>query len=433
MAETVGRPLWDMKPLEGADRHLKNLGKRFNWRFLRKIHKKFKKTWGSRYLFYIPFPMRRKGRKQMNESTMNNTCMYDEVEEVRNLNKVEGFDPKRYMRLIQNEGQAGRYYLDVAYRKLWFRLRYPEGKIVKKILKLTEQVAIVEARVYLNRNDNEDNFISNALAQKYMTADDQLGNKFVELAETAAVGRALSDAGFGLQFADRERDNDPEVTEAPFDPQMVAGTESVLSEGTYMDSALQEDATSNGEIIQEGTLSGQYGIGEYIPMPQNMGQAVGMTSAIQQVGTTPAVARQMVQGTAQQSIQAQQPVQGMPPAIQNSRMAQSLAQGGMAARNSSRPAAQRTGNAASTKGDNTQAVGNIHRDMPVEQIYSMLNRDSAATVVIPMGFNKGKTLGQVAIEKPASLQWYVDSYGGPDNLLRAAAKFLIDMALGQAS
>lgn len=44
-----------------------------------------------------------------------------------------------------------------------------------------------------------------------------------------------------------------------------------------------------------------------------------------------------------------------------------------------------------------------------------------------------KTLGQVAVEKPANLQWYVDSYGGPDNLLRAAAKFLIDAALGQAS
>ena len=71
--------------------------------------------------------------------------------------------------------------------------------------------------------------------------------------------------------------------------------------------------------------------------------------------------------------------------------------------------------------------------MPVEQIYSMLDRDSAAAVVIPMGYNKGKTLGQVAVEKPANLQWYVDSYGGPDNLLRAAAKFLIDMALGQAS
>ena len=63
----------------------------------------------------------------------------------------------------------------------------------------------------------------------------------------------------------------------------------------------------------------------------------------------------------------------------------------------------------------------------------MLNRDSAAAVVIPMGFNKGNTLGQVAVEKPANLQWYVDSCGGPDNLLRAAAKFLIGMASGQVS
>ena len=83
----------------------------------------------------------------MNEMTMNSACMYDEVAEIRNLNRVEGFDPRKYMRLIQNEGQAGKYYLDVAYRKLWFRLRYPEGKIVKKILKLTEQVAIVEASI----------------------------------------------------------------------------------------------------------------------------------------------------------------------------------------------------------------------------------------------------------------------------------------------
>ena len=389
----------------------------------------------------------------MNEMTMNNTCMYDEVEEIRNLNKVEGFDPRKYMRLIPNEGQTAKYYLDVAYRKLWFRLRYPEGKIVKKILKLTEQVAIVEARVYLNRNDDEDNFISNALAQKYMTADGQFGNKFVELAETAAVGRALSDAGFGLQFADREGDIDPEVTEAPFDPQMIAGMVDTLPEGTYMDSALQEDAAGDGETLQDETFPGQYGIEEYIPMPEDVGQAMGMTPAMQQTGAGPA-ARQAAQGTAlaaaqgrqvqqpaqaqqpqqaQRPTQAQQPVQGMTPAMQNNQAAQTPAQGGTAAKNASRPAAQKAENTASAKGGNAQAAGGIRRDMPVEQIYSMLNRDSAAAVVIPMGFNKGKTLGQVAVEKPANLQWYVDSYGGPDNLLRAAAKFLIDAALGQAS
>ena len=378
----------------------------------------------------------------MNEMTMNSACMYDEVAEIRNLNRVEGFDPRKYMRLIQNEGQAGKYYLDVAYRKLWFRLRYPEGKIVKKILKLTEQVAIVEARVYLNRNDHEDNFISNALAQKYMTADGQFGNKFVELAETAAVGRALSDAGFGLQFADREGDMDPEVTEAPFDAQMVAGMGGMLPEGTYMAPALQEGAADDGGTMQDEIFPGQYGIEEYIPMPEEVGQAMGMPPAMQQAapaasgqvaqgtapaaarqaaqgtapaaarqvaqGTAPAAARQAAQGTAPAAAQTQQPSQGITPAMQNNQAAQTPAQGGTAAQNANRPAAQKAGNtagrnAASAKGGNAQAAGGIRRDMPVEQIYPMLNRDSAAAVVIPMGYNKGKTLGQVAVEKPANL------------------------------
>ena len=358
----------------------------------------------------------------MGELTANTAYMYDEVEGIRNLNKVEGFDPRKYMRVIQQEGQAGKYYLDVAFRKLWFRLKYPEGKIVKKILKLTDQVAIVEARVYLNRNDAEENFISNALAQKYMTADGQFGNKFVELAETAAVGRALSDAGFGLQFADKEEDIDPEVTEAPFDPQMILSGNSTDNE-TFGEMLSGEDI--EGEtILPDENIPGQYGIEEYIPMPEEVGQAMGMTPAMQQAGAVPKAAGQTAQGAAptasrqtaqqQQSAQAQQPVQGMTPAMQN------------------RQGAQKPGNTASAKGANAQAAGSIRKDMPVEQIYSMLNRDSAAAVVIPMGFNKGKTLGQVAVEKPANLQWYVDSYGGPDNLLRAAAKFLIDAALGQA-
>ncbi len=401
----------------------------------------------------------------MDGMTMNSTCMYDEVAEIRNLNKVEGFDPRRYMRLIQKEGQAGKYYLDVAYRKLWFRLRYPEGKIVKKILKLTEQVAIVEARVYLNRNDDEDKFISNALAQKYMTADDQFGNKFVELAETAAVGRALSDAGFGLQFADREGDMDPEVTEAPFEAQMLAGTGGALPEGAYTDSGFSGSVADGGtgeENLQEDAFPGQYGIEEYIPMPEEVGQAMGMTPAMQQAGAATPAAGQMQaasSGPAQgrqrqqspqglQNAQAQQPgrqpVQGMTPAMQNGQASQKPAQGNAApgnprtaAANASRPTAQNAGNtaarnAAPAKGGSSQEAGAIRRDMPVEQIYSLLTRESAAAVVIPMGFNKGKTLGQVAVEKPANLQWYVDSYGGPDNLLRAAARFLIDMALGQA-
>lgn len=75
----------------------------------------------------------------------------------------------------------------------------------------------------------------------------------------------------------------------------------------------------------------------------------------------------------------------------------------------------------------------IRKDMPLEQIYSLLTPETAAAVVINIGFNKGKTLGQLAVEKPASLDWYVNAYEGPDNLLRAAAKYLMDAALQKAS
>ena len=371
----------------------------------------------------------------MGETTANAAYMYDEVEEIRNLNKVEGFDPRRYMRIIGQEGQAGKYYLDVAFRKLWFRLKYPEGKIVKKILKLTDQIAIVEARVYLHRNDSEENFIANALAQKYRTEDGQFGNKFVELAETAAVGRALSDAGFGLQFADKEEDIDPEVTEAPFDAQMILSGNGI--DGGVSGEMLSGEDMENSAALPDENFPGQYGMEDFIPLPEEVVQAMGMTPAMSQNGGMAQQGQprnnQQQQSRPQQNqpqrngAQQSQPRQNQ----QQSNQSQPKPAQAPAAKAAPQPGRQAAGSVPAAK--NAQSAANIKKDMPVEQIYSMLDRDSAAAVVIPMGFNKGKTLGQVAVEKPANLQWYVDSYGGPDNLLRAAAKFLIDMALGQAS
>ena len=350
----------------------------------------------------------------MSEMVLNGTCMYDEVEEVSNLNKVKGFDPRKYMRLIAKEGQPGRYYLDVAYRKLWFRLCFPEGKIVKKLIKLTDNVAIVEARVYLNRNDAEDNFISNALAQKYQSSDEQFGNKYVELAETAAVGRALSDAGFGLQFADKEEDFDPEVTEAPIDGQIMNGG-SMLPEGTYM----EEELCSAGSYGQDevpfdnDTLPGQYGIDEYIPTPEQVGAAILQMAAppAQQMQAAP------VQNTAPQpQMPAASPARSQTPAMQAP----------TASQRTQAPAA------AQKKAAPANGLNGISKDMPVDKIMKRLTRETAAAVVVSVGFNKGKTMGQVAVEKPENLEWYVKSYGGPDNLLRAAAKYLMEMAFAQA-
>lgn len=332
----------------------------------------------------------------MNE--INNISAMYEVEKVKSLNHVEGFDPRKYMRQIQKDGQPIKLYLDVAYRKLWFRLCHPEGKIVKKILKLTDQLAIVEARVYLHHNDPEDNFIANALAQKYMTADEQFGSKFVELAETAAVGRALSDAGFGLQFADQECDFDPEVTEAPIEQQILNGESGIMHVESYMDEAGEEIAAEVDESIP-----GQCSIEEYIPTPEEVVQ--NMKQKETEAPTTKQASAQSSQESAHADSKENAVKQSAPQARRNS---------------------------ASAAGNNKPA-GEIKTDMPAEEIYALLDRNKAAGVVVPIGFNKGKTLGQVAMEKPANLEWYANSYNGPNNLLRAAAKYLLDTALGMAS
>lgn len=140
--------------------------------------------------------------------------LYDRSEAVAALNRVEGFNPMELARTLTKEGQEDQLYLDVKYRKLWFRLVYPLGKIVSSIRSFTENMAIVEARIYLDKCDAEENYIANAFSQKFRTNDPNFGDKFLEMAETAAVGRALSDAGFGLQFADVGEADDPMQVDA---------------------------------------------------------------------------------------------------------------------------------------------------------------------------------------------------------------------------
>lgn len=316
------------------------------------------------------------------------TYMYEQETAVAALHQVEGFDPRKFMRLIQKEDQSSRYYLDVAYRKLWFRLCYPEGKIVKTIRSITAQMAIVEARVYLNKNDPDDSYVANAFAQKFRE-DSEIGQKYVELAETAAVGRALSDAGFGLQFADREKEMDPEVTEAPIDEEVMAGTP-ICPEN------IPEEVfgSSVGEPLMEDMIPGQCGIEDYIPMPDAvMRVAEASKEEVQQPKA------------ALQPKAAPQPTKKSEQTPQEQFMQNNVA---------------------------PESTVGITRDMPVNDIYGKLTRDLAVKVVVSAGCYKGKTLGQIAVEKPGSLQWYVDSYKGPDNLLRAAAKYLLDQALAPA-
>lgn len=272
-----------------------------------------------------------------------NETLYNNFEVVKELNRVDGFDPTKVMRRIVEPMEDGtsseRCYLDVAYRKLWFRLKYPQGAIKKFVCEITDQFAIVEAKVYLDRSDPADNYIANAIVKRYFNPEDKLGDKYLELAETAAVGRALADAGFGIQFADSSESMDPNVVDTPVG----------LPQGVKVN-------TITGEVMQT-------------PQP-----------------TAPAAANAETKNMA-----AQTPVNPQNPIPVNPSPAFTM-------------------------------------EMPMEAIMPMMTLDYATRFIVDCGVYKGKTLGQVAMEKPSALEWYVNSYKGKNNILRAAAKFLLDRA-----
>ncbi|MGE9942297.1 hypothetical protein ACQRBH_12065 [Bariatricus sp. SGI.161] len=311
------------------------------------------------------------------------SILYDKSEAVAALNRVEGFNPVELARRLEKEGQEDQLYLDVKYRKLWFRLVYPMGKIISIVRSFSENAALVEARIYLDKCDAEDNFIANAFSQKFRSEDPNFGAKFLELAETAAVGRALSDAGFGLQFADVGEENDLEQVDAG-----IQITQSSQNSGTvqspYSGNRADYQSTENTYQQTERQMTG----GSIPPMQTQSGM---MGQFFQQAQANGSIIGQ----PSMQNTYGQQP------------------------------------------GMNSMAVGTaenaIDGSLPVEELLQHMTYEQAVQVVIPgKGKYGGKTMGQVAKESPQSLEWFARSYSGNNNAVSAAAKFLLNKALPMA-
>ena len=279
-----------------------------------------------------------------------NEAIINEMTAISELNRVDGFDPSKFMRKLTEVDENGqpseRMYLEVAYRKLWFRLKHPEGAIRKFIREVNDQFAIMEARVYLDRRDPEESYIANAIVKRYFHPEDKLGDKYLEIAETAAVGRALADAGFGIQFTDSSENPESGVVDSPIGVPYGMGVNTITGEVMHTPQTPAPAAAND------------------VP------NSVSMAAPIPQV----------------------QPVQTAP---------------------QTQPA---------------PAVPAFTPEMSVEQILPMMTMQFAINYEVDCGVFKGKRLGQVAQETPQSLEWYVTSYRGKNNVLRAAAKYLLDKA-----
>lgn len=129
--------------------------------------------------------------------TADSAMLYNTHPVVSELNRVKGFDPLRFLKATP-EGPK----LELKYKKIWFRLKYPQGRFKYSALKITDQLAIIEARVYFDKNDPEPKAAFTARSDK-ATAP---GGMYIEAAQYAAIDQALTDAGFGIQFVQDDSD-----------------------------------------------------------------------------------------------------------------------------------------------------------------------------------------------------------------------------------
>lgn len=129
--------------------------------------------------------------------------MYESIPAVAELNRVPGFEPFKLLRRIVSpeEGKVA-LQLDLRFKKLWFRLAHPKGRIRLNPLRITEQMAIFEAQVYLDRGD--ENPVGSFTS--CCTKEEAPGGQYVQAAQFEAMDEALTDAGFGVQFADVSMD-----------------------------------------------------------------------------------------------------------------------------------------------------------------------------------------------------------------------------------
>jgi len=144
---------------------------------------------------------------------MNSSDMSAALAKISTINAVEGFDPTPFAReFIDLETGETRLRLPVMIQIAWFRLKYPEGRYAISV-KTENGFFVATAKVYANYNLPSEQYLSEATASRgYLKEKPTVSPR--EWAQTAALGIALRNAGFGLQFhAAGDAFDDPAVNE----------------------------------------------------------------------------------------------------------------------------------------------------------------------------------------------------------------------------
>lgn len=383
----------------------------------------------------------------MSNSKDHLPTMYERIPAVAALNKVPGFDPVKLLRrTVSPKTKEEVLQLDLPYKKLWFRLANPKGRIRLNALRITEQLAIYEALVYLDRSDAEPIGSFTSCRTKEDTPDGQ----YIQAAQKEAMNEALSDAGYGLQFADVSMDS----SEKQFGSRISLSGQSDGAGNMQAQELPKQDMVAPAKSPKSEESKPQVSKPQTV-RPQAARQQVLKTSAPAIVKASEPEELPVKAGdvedlpvsaeTVQQTIHFKEE-DALPVAPPNDSKALPAENAGMSAgaeENQKTPVTEKqpqsdtqtamqilqsgAGTEATSSQTEAETPAKYTQDMPVEKIMELMTFDEAQNVVVDVGICHGWTIGQVAEKRPASLKFYVyGGYQGKNNILRAAARITLD-------
>lgn len=383
--------------------------------------------------------------------------MYESIPAVAELNKVPGFNPLRLIRrIISPESGEEMMQLDLRYKKLWFRLANPKGRIRLNALRITEQMAIYEAQVFLERTD--ENPIASFTSS--CTKEDAPGGKYIQAAQQEAMDEALSDAGYGIQFADMSAATEgsrygsriplkgtpqnkdiavpasnavlaerpqPLAMSAPstVTASAAAGSQEEKGKGDTAErpDKSQEPVLNSGLPVEVQTEDhGTAQSAETVKLPAEAAEQKSLP--VQKGAEMPAIGKSgnvlPVSGEKSTEEDTGKAVQGMLALLggQNAPAGTALPVGGNT---------ESSENKDGKEPVQEQTDARYTPDMPVEEIVKLMTFEEAGKVVVDTGVCKGQTIAEVAERRPPSLKFYLyGGYKGDNNILRAAARIMLD-------
>lgn len=346
--------------------------------------------------------------------TNDSAALYANSFSIPEENRVPGFDPLRFLKMTSDGPK-----LDLSTKKVWFRLKYPQGRVILSATKIDQQLALIEARVFLNKSDTTPAFTS--AVQRML--NEVPGGLYVQAAQNAAIEQVLDKAGFTV------RCNGIPV---PFSVQTPTAQNTPKADKVTVPhqsiSSVNESKQDNKAIVQS--------IPETLPVVQTQ------PSVKQTVTNHTVLPEPVIEPIAKEEDHAEQDVQTSvniissemvkPETVEKAKEeipAQSVGENtSVIAETNNIPVLETIPASVeeSTLSEVSENAVPYTTETPVEEICKVMSVDEAMNYVITTGSCKGWTMAQAIARRPASVRFYLTpGYKGNDNILRASAAIVM--------